>query len=112
MSQLSSTASPQGAQKTHQKQRINVYTIMLLVSFIAISLACVALYFELEKYGKYPWWDTNEANPASSTPAAPDASSALPASELYGRAGRADLDFVVVATESARLRGMGRRDYI
>ena len=41
--------------------------MMLIVSFIAICLACVCLYLELEKYGKHPWWDTTDATPATTT---------------------------------------------
>ena len=35
----------------YQKQRANVYTMMLIVSFMAMVLACVLLYRELDKYG-------------------------------------------------------------
>jgi hypothetical protein len=33
-----------------QKQRFNVYTMMLVLSFIAICTACTLLWLELESY--------------------------------------------------------------
>lgn len=45
-----------------QKQRFNVYTMMLVLSFIAICTACALLYSEMSAYGKFPrTWDTSEA---------------------------------------------------
>lgn len=44
-----------------QKQRFSVYTMMLILSFIAICTACTLLYMELDSYGKFPYWDANEA---------------------------------------------------
>lgn len=43
------------------KQRFNVYTMMLIVSFIALVLGSVMLYTELNKYGPFPQWRTTEA---------------------------------------------------
>ncbi len=37
------------AAKTPQ---LNVYTVMLILSFLAICLACLFLYFEFAQYGK------------------------------------------------------------
>lgn len=51
---------------TVQKQRLNVYTMMLIISFIAICTAIVLLYMELNKYGAYPWWKTGDAIPKTS----------------------------------------------
>lgn len=72
MSQLDSAnpspvASQPGAAPTVQKQRINVYTMMLIMSLIAISIGCTLLYFELERFGSYPWWNVSEAKAASGT---------------------------------------------
>ncbi len=39
-----------------QKQPLNVYTVMLIVAFCAISLACLLLYLELRRWGSFPWW--------------------------------------------------------
>jgi hypothetical protein len=57
-----SLASP-GADVPVQKQRMNVYTMMLIISFICIVTACVLLYMELKRWGNYPWWSTSEAVP-------------------------------------------------
>ncbi|MHB0960712.1 MAG: hypothetical protein ACYC6N_15765 [Pirellulaceae bacterium] len=39
-----------------QKQPLNVYTVMLIVAFFAISIACLLLYLELKRWGSFPWW--------------------------------------------------------
>lgn len=39
-----------------QKQQLNVYTVMLIVAFCAVSIACALLYFELRRWGSFPWW--------------------------------------------------------
>jgi hypothetical protein len=39
-----------------QKQPLNVYTVMLIVAFFAISIACLLLYLELKRWGTFPWW--------------------------------------------------------
>ncbi|MCA9219305.1 MAG: hypothetical protein KDA71_03195 [Planctomycetales bacterium] len=54
-------AQPQQQPRT-QKQRTNVYTMMLIVSFAACVTACVLLYLHLSTYGEYPWWDTKAVN--------------------------------------------------
>lgn len=33
-----------------QKQRANVYTMMLISSFLALVMACVLMYMELKRY--------------------------------------------------------------
>jgi len=40
--------------------------MMLVISFIAICIACVLLMLELSRFGTYPWWNTGEAKPATS----------------------------------------------
>jgi hypothetical protein len=57
-----SLASP-GAAASEQKQRTNVYTVMLVISFICIVVSCVLLYMELKRWGNYPWWRTTDAEP-------------------------------------------------
>lgn len=39
-----------------QKQQLNVYTVMLMVSFFAIITAILLLYLELRRSGSFPWW--------------------------------------------------------
>ncbi len=39
-----------------QKQQLNVYTVMLIVAFCAILIACLLLYLELQRWGSFPWW--------------------------------------------------------
>ena len=39
-----------------QKQRLNVYTVMVMVAFFAITIACLLLYLELRRWGSFPWW--------------------------------------------------------
>lgn len=62
MSQPESLASPQRA-APKQKQKTNVYTVMLFISFAAIVLASILLYQELKMWGDYPWWKTSDAIP-------------------------------------------------
>ena len=43
-----------------QKQGLNVYTMMLVISFLALLTACILLYMELLRWGPGPrWWDTS-----------------------------------------------------
>ena len=37
-----------------QKQKTNVYTVMLIISFICIVTACILLYWELTLWGRLP----------------------------------------------------------
>jgi len=50
-----------------QKQRLNVYTMMLILSFVAICIASTLLYMELNRFGNYPWWNTRDATPATTS---------------------------------------------
>jgi hypothetical protein len=54
-----------------QKPRANIYTMMLVLAFCAVIVACVVLWLELKTYGDYPWWETKGVAPATSwlTPA-------------------------------------------
>lgn len=45
------------------KQRFSVYTMMLILTFIALVIGSVLLYVELDKYGPFPQWRTTEAAP-------------------------------------------------
>lgn len=60
MSQPSSF-DPSAVAAPKQKQKTNVYTVMLFISFCAIVLACILLYMELQLWGDFPWWRTSEA---------------------------------------------------
>lgn len=42
--------------------------MMLVISFIALVVGSVLLYYELDKYGRFPQWDTSamKAAPAPS----------------------------------------------
>jgi len=44
-----------------QKQRLNVYTMMLIASLMCLICACVLMYLELQRYikdGAWPPWQT------------------------------------------------------
>ena len=41
-----------------QKQGSNIYTVMLILSFVFIVTATVMLAMELNRFGAYPWWQT------------------------------------------------------
>ena len=62
MSQPSSY-NPTAVEAPKQKQKTSVYTVMLFISFCAIVLACMLLWWELKMWGDYPWWKTTEAIP-------------------------------------------------
>jgi hypothetical protein len=43
----------------YQKPKFNVYTMMLILSLMAIITGCILLYLELQPYGEFmKWWDT------------------------------------------------------
>jgi hypothetical protein len=44
------------AETPAQKQPTNVYTVMLIISFVCILTATLLLYIELDRWGPYPWW--------------------------------------------------------
>ena len=35
---------------------MDVYTVMLILSFLAVLTACALLWLELKGYGTFPWW--------------------------------------------------------
>jgi hypothetical protein len=53
---LPSSASPIGQPTV--KPGTDIYTVMLIMSFCAIFMACIILYIELSRFGNYPWWQT------------------------------------------------------
>lgn len=66
MSQQNSAAQERVKGPPEQKQRANVYTMMLILAFVAICIACTVLWLELKEYGPYPWWKTEGVTPATS----------------------------------------------
>ena len=40
-----------------------MFTMMLLISFYAVTTACVLLYLELKMYGDKEWWNTAGSDP-------------------------------------------------
>jgi hypothetical protein len=63
MSQPSSVSGISGMQRpAAEKQKTNIYTMMLILSLIALTTACVLLAMELQRF---PWapWDTKSAQP-------------------------------------------------
>ena len=54
-----------------QKQRFNIYSMMMIISFIAITISCVLLYLELAKFAVEGstqwWWDTSAASQPAAT---------------------------------------------
>jgi hypothetical protein len=55
-----------------------VYTVMLVVAFCAISVACLLLYLELRRWGSFPWWKPASGGGATSY-VLPDDAPELPA---------------------------------
>ncbi len=39
-----------------KKQPLDIYTVMLIISFLAVFTAVIILWRELSTYGSYPWW--------------------------------------------------------
>jgi hypothetical protein len=59
MSQPGSTSPVASAPTT--KHNFNVYSMMLLLSFIALTVGAMLLYYELTKYGSFPYWRAGQA---------------------------------------------------
>lgn len=76
-----SLANP-GAPVPAQKQRTNVYTVMLIIAFIFIVTSCVLLYMELKRWGNYPWWNTTEATPRAAWVSQPPTPGSIQATDL------------------------------
>ena len=56
------------SEPTEQKQRWSIYTMLLLISLIALTLAIVLLVVELDKYGPtFKWWTTTIAAPQAAS---------------------------------------------
>ena len=61
MSRRNLAAQAPVEQPTEQKQRANIYTVMLILAFAAICVACVLLYLELRVYAP-DYWKTKGIN--------------------------------------------------
>ena len=72
MSQQNSAATELASAPVEQKARANIYTMMLVLAFCAIVVACVVLWLELKTYGDYPWWETKGVAPATTWLAPPE----------------------------------------
>ena len=55
---MSLPSSPNQPAPATQKPGSNIYTVMLILSFIFIVTATVMLAMELNRFGGYPWWQT------------------------------------------------------
>ena len=55
---------PEPADIPTQKRKTDIYTVMLIISFICIVTACILLSWELTKWGDFPKpWNTSEGIP-------------------------------------------------
>lgn len=41
----------------------DLYTVLLALSLICISISCLVLWLELQQFGGWPWWSTTDATP-------------------------------------------------
>jgi hypothetical protein len=62
---VSQTRSPSSAGRT-AKQPVNVYTVMVLLSFVFLLIGTICLGVELSYWGNFPWWNTAEATSTAS----------------------------------------------
>jgi hypothetical protein len=85
VSQPNSVENPVG--EAVQKQKLSIYTMMLLIAFLAITTACLLLYLELRRWGSFPWWKTQGVMTTSyhfeqHTPELPNLASADPVQRM------------------------------
>jgi hypothetical protein len=64
-----------------EKQRTNIYTVMLMLSFAALMTGCILLALEWQRFEGNPPWDTRAAQP-SAAPAAPMTAPGVPAAPV------------------------------
>ncbi|MCC9607455.1 hypothetical protein LOC68_12685 [Blastopirellula sp. JC732] len=48
------------------KQKVNIYSMMLILSFIALLIGAILMYMELSRFGTFPQWKVSQAAPAIS----------------------------------------------
>jgi hypothetical protein len=53
---MSLPSSPNSPAPIAQKQGTNIYTVMLILAFLALTTGSILLYSELSKYGSFPYW--------------------------------------------------------
>lgn len=39
------------------KKSTDVYTVMLIISFVEVAIAALLLFLEGSRYGSFPWWN-------------------------------------------------------
>jgi hypothetical protein len=62
---MSLASSPNFAPRP-EKQPTNIYTMMLVISLVAIITGTTLLAMELNRFGEFPWW---QLPPGTSMPA-------------------------------------------
>jgi hypothetical protein len=55
---MSLPSSPNAPAPVAQKQGTNIYTVMLILAFLALTTGSILLYMELSQYGTFPYWNT------------------------------------------------------
>lgn len=48
--------STPSSDKSGRKSSLNIYTAMLMLSFIALTTGSILLFMELQRYGSWPQW--------------------------------------------------------
>ena len=64
-SEVIAPTSVEAAQAT-RKHDFNIYTVMLIIAFVALLIGTLVLFMELNKYGNFPGsfpWKTGDAIP-------------------------------------------------
>lgn len=54
---------PNLANAPAEKQRTNIYTVMLMLSFAALMIGCIVFAVQWGQYETNPPWDTRAAQP-------------------------------------------------
>jgi hypothetical protein len=67
VSPRNSPAQPPAKDAIEEKPRFDIYTMMLIIAFLAITVACFLLWFELKAYGPFPQWKTEGVAPVTSS---------------------------------------------
>lgn len=61
------TAAPPASAAPVQKQGLSIYTVLLIIAFLALTIGTVFLYLEMRKWGDgWRLWDTSGSQPAVS----------------------------------------------
>jgi hypothetical protein len=59
---------PNSVSQPLEKQRTNIYTMMLMLSFIALVTGSIILSMEWQKFDTESPWNTGAANPKAAVP--------------------------------------------